>query len=93
MKENACRILISGMVTGVGFRYYALRQAEHYADLRGYVRNLDDRTVECVLQGPETALEAMTASLRRGPPSARVTDFRISSLPVDPHQPYFHVAY
>ena len=93
MKEIACRVRVHGMVTGVGFRYYALRQAEGHPELRGYVRNADDRTVECVLQGPEADVAAMLDCLRRGPPSARVTDVQVTYLPVDPRRPYFHVAY
>jgi acylphosphatase len=38
---EARRWLVAGRVQGVGFRWFALREAEAL-QLRGYARNLDD---------------------------------------------------
>ena len=93
MEEAAYRVLVSGVVTGVGFRYSTLRQAAHYPGLRGYVRNASSRTVECVLQGPENHVRAMIDWLRHGPALARVIECKVSEIPTDPNRRPFRVTY
>ena len=93
MDEKACRILVHGSVTGVGFRYSAMREAEYYPGLKGYVRNANSRTVECVIQGSEADVKAMIRWLHLGPGTARVTDCKIVELPVDPDRPPFQIKF
>ena len=66
-------ILVSGRVTGVGFRYFVERVAQTLK-LSGWVRNLPDDRVESVAEGEEKALEDFVAKLRQGPPFARVDE-------------------
>ncbi len=70
------RVLVSGRVQGVFFRVECARTAEG-AGVRGYARNLDDGRVEAVFEGPDDAVESMTAWCRSGPPHARVHDVQI----------------
>lgn len=65
------RFLISGMVQGVGFRFWAVRQAGRLG-LDGYVRNLPDGRVELVASGPKSAVDQMADLCRNGPGSGRV---------------------
>lgn len=58
-RENA---IFSGQVQGVGFRYTACRLAAGY-DVGGYVRNLPDGDVECVVEGESGQVEAFLAAL------------------------------
>jgi acylphosphatase len=67
----ACRITIGGRVQGVGFRY-ALADEARERNLRGWVRNRRDGTVEALVVGPEADVEALIAWAHRGPPAARV---------------------
>lgn len=69
------RAVISGQVQGVGFRLWAQRRARALG-LTGYVRNLDDGSVEVVGEGPQAALEQYLMALRRGPESAEVRAIR-----------------
>ncbi len=92
MAEEAYRIVVSGLVTGVGFRYSALRAARE-RDLKGHVRNADARTVACVIQGQSGDVRSMLAWLRTGPPSARVLDYRLVELPCDPELGPFQIEY
>jgi acylphosphatase len=62
---------ISGLVQGVGFRYYALRRAQERGVV-GYVRNLSDGRVEVVAEGAEEALESLKGDLAVGPGAAKV---------------------
>ena len=63
---------VSGRVQGVGFRYWAVRQANSLG-LVGWVMNRDDENaVEIVAEGEPVALDALERMLQRGPPGARV---------------------
>ena len=84
MSSVARRVVVSGRVTGVGFRYATLCEARKYRGLAGCVRNLDHGTVECVVQGEAANVEAMVAWLRRGPPGAHVLTHTVSDLPARP---------
>jgi len=88
---QAVRVLVHGRVTGVGFRYSALREAARFGDLRGYVCNKDSRTVECVVQGAVADVAAFVAWLRHGPPSARVIRCDVTELPGQPEQLPFRI--
>jgi acylphosphatase len=63
---------VTGRVQGVGFRWWARRQAEALG-LVGWVMNGDDeRSVDLVAEGRPEALDALERRLRAGPDSARV---------------------
>lgn len=65
------RLVVIGLVQGVGFRY-AAREAAAACGVSGWVRNLSDGTVEIVAQGPADAVSRMTAWAERGPRHASV---------------------
>jgi len=65
------RFLVSGLVQGVGFRWFVARHARSLG-LAGYARNLPDGRVEVVVSGPEEALPALEQLLRAGPANAQV---------------------
>jgi acylphosphatase len=68
---DAVRLVIHGRVQGVGFRAFVVRQALRH-DVRGWVRNRSDGTVEALLIGAAEALAAIEADCRRGPRLAMV---------------------
>jgi acylphosphatase len=74
------RIVVSGRVQGVGFRY-ALADEARSRGVRGWVRNRRDGSVEAMLAGDAEAVDALLTWARLGPPSARV-----SSVEVEPAQ-------
>jgi acylphosphatase len=63
--------VISGLVQGVGFRWYVKRRADRLG-LKGWVKNLPTGQVEVVAEGPEEALRQLEEFLHKGPPAARV---------------------
>ena len=67
------RVRISGRVQGVGFRAAAVRHA-HLLSVTGWVRNLDDGSVEALLQGPHDQVDRMLSWLHSGPPGSRVSE-------------------
>ena len=67
---------ISGLVQGVGFRYFATTRARAH-ELRGWVRNLYNGDVEVAAQGDEESLQSFLDELRTGPRSAQVRNVRV----------------
>jgi acylphosphatase len=65
------RFLVSGMVQGVGFRWFVARHAR-LLGLRGYARNLPNGSVEVVVDGPEELVPQLERLLHAGPASAQV---------------------
>ncbi|HLX02747.1 MAG TPA: acylphosphatase [Trinickia sp.] len=66
-------VRVRGIVQGVGFRHATVREA-HSLGITGWVANLDDGSVEAMLQGPANQVDLMLEWMRRGPPAARVTE-------------------
>jgi acylphosphatase len=62
---------VSGRVHGVGFRAFVWHRA-FTLGLAGFVRNLRDRRVEVVAEGPGPSVAALVEAVRRGPVGARV---------------------
>ena len=71
MERRAVRLRITGEVQGVGYRWWAERQARGLA-VDGWVRNCPDGSVELLAIGDEVALERLTEACRGGPPMASV---------------------
>ena len=70
-------LFISGIVQGVGYRWYCRREAQGRG-LAGWVRNLDDGRVEALLQGTQEQVEGMIKWCYRGPGEARVSDITVA---------------
>ena len=57
--------IATGRVQGVGFRYYTYILGNKY-DLRGWVKNLPDGSVEIMVQGDEENVEDLRRDLIKG---------------------------
>lgn len=73
------KILLSGRVQGVGYRYFIQEKAEKY-EIAGYVRNIADNNVEIVCQGQQDMMEIFIAYAKKGPAFAHVTRFIINEI-------------
>jgi len=67
------RVVVQGVVQGVGFRYSLSRLAGS-SGVAGWVRNRRDGTVEAVLEGTPDAVDAVVEWCRRGPRGAVIDD-------------------
>jgi acylphosphatase len=75
--ELVCaHLLISGLVQGVGYRWFVMRKANEY-NLKGYVRNLYTDEVEVEVEGNRGVIQEFIKELRIGSRSAHVTDIKI----------------
>ena len=71
------RVRVRGVVQGVGFRWFVMREARR-RDLRGWVANEHDGTVRVVAEGPPEAIAALRSALEVGPAGALVE--RVSAV-------------
>jgi acylphosphatase len=81
-KLEARRYYVSGMVQGVGYRFFAQRVASRLG-LAGYVKNLRDGRVEIYVIGQLEPLHALRAELARGPRMASVREVSEEKAEVD----------
>ena len=63
---------VSGLVQGVGYRYFTQSVAVRYG-IRGWVRNMSDGRVEIRAEGEAEALHDFRSEIERGPFAARVS--------------------
>ncbi len=70
------RLVISGRVQGVGFRY-ALADEARALGLHGWVRNRRNGDVEAIVSGSARNVDAIIAWAHRGPPAAKVSAVRV----------------
>ncbi|NPA16092.1 MAG: carbamoyltransferase HypF [Deferribacteres bacterium] len=76
-----CRIRITGIVQGVGFRPFIYRLADRFK-LSGFVRN-SPHGVEIEVEGSEQAVESFLKEIKRSaPPLAEIEDIKQEMLPV-----------
>ena len=76
--EVTARLLrIHGRVQGVWYRASAQAEAVRLG-LRGWVRNRMDGTVEALVIGHRTGIDAFVAWAHQGPPKAQVTRIDVS---------------
>jgi acylphosphatase len=74
------RVVVSGRVQGVGFRWAAAQEAERLG-VRGTIVNLADGRVEAVLDGSGAEVDAMVEWLGRGPALAQVDGVEVGEAP------------
>lgn len=79
--KTARKFTISGIVQGVGFRFFAQRAAARH-QVFGYVRNLPDGRVEALAEGEAKAVEEFKQDLTAGPTFSRVEE--IEELVLEP---------
>jgi acylphosphatase len=74
----ARRVLISGRVQGVGFRFFV--EARALAEgVHGWVRNLSDGRVEALIEGDQESVDRVEAAMRRGPGGSQVEEVAVEA--------------
>lgn len=65
-------VKIKGRVQGIGFRWFAVREAKRIGGISGWVRNEADGSVEILMSGDEDKIDEMLLSCRKGSALSRV---------------------
>lgn len=77
-------IIVTGTVTGVGFRWWLYQKANE-RNIYGWVRNKTNNEVEAVLLGHEKDVDDIMKLCRKGPTSSNVESIKIENY----QQEYF----
>ncbi len=85
------RVIYSGRVQGVGFRYTTVSLARRYP-LTGYVRNLPDGTVELEVQGELQDVESLLADVAREF-DGYIRDVQMQDIPAREAEQGFEIRY
>ncbi len=79
----AKRYIVSGMVQGVGFRFFTQAAAEKLR-IHGFVRNLPDGRVEVFAMGAPQQHAEFRAMLERGPRFSSIREVQEETAVPDP---------
>ncbi len=90
-QTEAKKVVFSGRVQGVGFRFTALNIANRY-DLNGYVRNMPDGTVEMVAQGHPDDINDCIRDIQESF-AGHLRDTDISDIAVNPELSEFKITF
>lgn len=71
MSQVRARVVVSGRVQGVFFRYTMAQEAQRW-QVKGWVRNCPEGTVEAMLEGEKEKVEGLISWCHQGPPGAVV---------------------
>lgn len=82
IQNKTVKIIISGVVQGVGYRYFIARIAD-YLGIKGYVKNLFNGNVEILASGRKEFLEELIKKAKIGPPRSAVKSCQIEWLEID----------
>jgi len=73
------KIVVSGAVQGVGYRYFIARAASDL-DIKGFVKNMWNGDVEIIAEGMKEFLEDLIKKAKKGPLHASVTGCKVEWL-------------
>lgn len=81
----ARKFYISGLVQGVGYRFFTQRAAAKH-QVAGYVTNLEDGRVETYVEGTEESIKFFYEDLLTGPVYSRIEE--IEEIVLEPEGLY-----
>jgi acylphosphatase len=79
-------LIVKGRVQGVFFRACTRDEADNH-DVKGWVKNLFDGSVEVVMEGEDNDVKKVIEWCHKGPPYARVDDVTVE---YEPYRGEFH---
>lgn len=74
--EVRAEIIVNGLVQGVGYRYFVVREAQKLS-LKGFTQNLFTGEVLTVVEGEKVIVEEMIMKLKVGPMHAAVKSCKV----------------
>lgn len=80
MEKQRIKIKVTGIVQGVGFRYFTQRSACSLG-ICGFVENLEDGSVVIEGEGDKERLEQFVRVINRGPQWAKVENIETDNMP------------
>lgn len=90
--KKRIRVVFSGQVQGVGFRYTVNRTAEYFS-VSGYVQNLWDGDVELIAEGSPQMLNNFLVAIRDTRPGHNISGEKIEWLTATGEHEQFGIKY
>jgi len=84
------RLLVSGRVQGVGFRWFVKRTANNMG-IVGWAKNSYEGSDEMEVQGHADDMELIISRIREGPRLAIVEDISSTEIPPKHHEKGFRI--
>ena len=75
--QSRAKIIVNGLVQGVGFRYFVYREARDI-ELKGFVKNLYTGEVFTAAEGEKALVEELINKLKIGPMHAAVKNCKVT---------------
>lgn len=79
---TTAKIIVSGLVQGVGYRYFCYKKAQIY-NLKGYAENLVNGDVELEVEGDKSMILDFIKELKIGPQNSRVSSLKFDFVPYE----------
>jgi len=89
---NRMKLICSGLVQGVGFRYFVFMTGRAL-DVTGFVINLDNGDVLIEVQGTSDQLQAFIARVRAGNQYSKIDRLSQYPIPVVDREAGFEILY
>lgn len=87
---RAVRIIVKGLVQGVGFRYFCYRAASELGII-GFAKNLLNGDVEIIAQGEKGLINDFIKRINTGPTFSTVTSIHAEEVKYDDNLKTFEV--
>lgn len=87
---KSVKITVSGLVQGVGYRYFCYKKALEYG-INGYAKNLYNGNVEVLAQGEEGLIKGFIKELNTGPNYASVKSLNTEETDVEKEYQEFSI--
>ena len=75
--EVRAEIIVNGLVQGVGYRYFVVREAQKLG-LKGFTQNLYTSEVLTVVEGEKATVDELVKKLKVGPIHAAVKSCKVN---------------
>ncbi len=84
------KLKITGVVRNVGYRAWAKRLASEL-NVAGYVRNMEDGSVEMVVCAKDTVINVMINAAKKGPAASVVKNVEVSDTEYESRDKEFKI--
>lgn len=87
------RIVVKGLVQGVGFRAFIYNTAQKLPSIKGYVKNLPEGSVEILCTGSPQEIEELINAAKKGPAASIVKSVDVEELRMPENFQTFSIKY
>lgn len=76
MVKSGAKLIVDGTVQGIFFKNFTKENADKL-DLKGFVRDLEDGTLEVVVEGEKDNIAKLVEILKKGPAHSQIRNINV----------------